>query len=98
MRSLPTRVEPVKVIIRTNGLDVISAPMAFASPVTTFKTPSGMPARAASSAKAKAENGVNSEGFSTTEQPAAKAGADFRVIMAAGKFHGVMAATTPIGC
>lgn len=34
----------------------------------------------------------------TTEQPAANAGAIFRVIMAAGKFHGVMIPHTPTGC
>ena len=33
----------------------------------------------------------------TTGQPAASAGEALRVIMAAGKFHGVIAATTPIG-
>ena len=31
-------------------------------------------------------------------QPAAKAGPALRVIMAFGKFHGVIAATTPMGC
>ena len=31
------------------------------------------------------------------QEPAASAGAALRVIIAAGKFHGVMAATTPIG-
>jgi hypothetical protein len=30
--------------------------------------------------------------------PAARAGATFRVIIENGKFHGVMAATTPTGC
>jgi hypothetical protein len=30
-------------------------------------------------------------------QPAASAGPDLRVIMALGKFHGVIAAHTPIG-
>ena len=33
-----------------------------------------------------------------TGQPAAKAGATLRVIMASGKFHGVIAAHPPIGC
>ena len=33
-----------------------------------------------------------------TVQPAASAGATLRVIMASGKFQGVMAAHTPIGC
>ena len=31
-------------------------------------------------------------------QPAANAGAALRVIIATGKFHGVMAQATPIGC
>jgi hypothetical protein len=31
-------------------------------------------------------------------QPAASAGADFRVGIADGKFHGVIPAETPIGC
>ena len=68
------------------------------SPVTTFSTPAGMPARCASSAAASAVNGVCSAGLITTGQPAASAGATLRVIIASGKFHGVMAAHTPTGC
>ncbi|MCY1508106.1 hypothetical protein D9M68_424060 [compost metagenome] len=34
----------------------------------------------------------------TMVQPAASAGPALRVIIAAGKFHGVIAAVTPIGC
>ncbi|HGJ5877027.1 MAG TPA: hypothetical protein ACHBX0_12610 [Arsenophonus sp.] len=33
-----------------------------------------------------------------TVQPAARARATFRVIMVLGKFHGVMATTTPTAC
>ena len=94
---LPISVDPVKVSLRTVGLLVISPPIAAAEPVTTLKTPGGMPARRASSASASAENGVCVAGFSTIVQPAASAGPALRVIMAAGKFHGVMAATTPTG-
>jgi VWFA-related protein len=47
---------------------------------------------------ASAENGVWEAGFNTTVQPAASAGPAFLVIMASGKFHGVMQATTPMGC
>ena len=36
-------------------------------------------------------------GLMTNVHPAASAGPALRVIMAAGKFQGVMAATTPIG-
>ena len=75
-----------------------STPIAFASPVTTFSTPGGSPARMASSARASAESGVSGAGLTTTVQPAARAGAILRVIMASGKFQGVMAPTTPIGC
>ena len=47
---------------------------------------------------ASAESGVCSAGFSTIVQPAASAGADFRVTIADGKFQGVMPAVTPTGC
>ena len=94
---LPTSVEPVKVSLRTVGLAVISPPIAAAEPVITLKTPGGTPARSASSASASAEYGVCVAGFNTMVQPAASAGPALRVIIAAGKFHGVMAATTPTG-
>ena len=61
-------------------------------------TPGGKPARCASSASASAENGVACAGLITTVQPAASAGATLRVIIEHGKFHGVIAAQTPIGC
>ncbi len=96
-RILPISVEPVKVSLRTSGLPVISPPIWVAEPVMTLNTPAGMPARCASSASARAENGVWVAGFSTIGQPAASAGPALRVIMADGKFHGVMAATTPTG-
>ncbi len=55
MSFLPMAVEPVKLSLRTMGLEVISPPMAAASPVTTLSTPAGSPARAASAASASAE-------------------------------------------
>jgi hypothetical protein len=42
-------------------------------------------------------SGVWLAGLSTTEQPAASAGAILRVAIAAGKFHGVISTDTPIG-
>ena len=45
-----------------------------------------------------ADQGVSEAGFSTTELPQASAGAIFRTGLTTGKFHGVMAATTPTGC
>ena len=96
--NFPTGVEPVKVTLRTSGLLVISAPTAGASvAVITLKIPAGTPACNASSAMASADSGVSAAGFSTTAQPAASAGATLRAIMALGKFHGVIAATTPTG-
>jgi len=95
--SLPTSVEPVKVNLRTVGFEVSSPPISFDGPVTQGKTPFGTPARSPSSHKANAENGVAVAGFSTIVQPAASAGPALRVIIAAGKFHGVIAAQTPTG-
>jgi hypothetical protein len=66
-----------------------------ALPVTTLNTPLGTPARSASSASARAENGVALAGFTTIVQPAARPGAHLRVIIAIGKFQGVIAAHTP---
>ena len=40
---------------------------------------------------------MTSEGFSTTAFPPASAGASFCASSVSGEFHGVMAATTPIG-
>ena len=59
--------------------------------------PAGMPALCANSANAKADKGVCSAGFSTQAQPTAMPGATLRVIIALGKFQGVMAAKTPTG-
>ena len=49
------------------------------------------------SVKIIALTGAISLGFNTTVQPAAKAGATFKVIWFKGKFHGVMQPTTPMG-
>src|SRR5207244_10344077 len=89
--NLPISVEPVKVSLRTIGFEVISPPISLAEPVTQEKTPFGTPARSASSASASAEKGVCVAGFNTIVQPEASAGPILRVIIAAGKFHGVIA-------
>ena len=97
--SLPTSVEPVNESLRTSGLSHITLPTAAPRrAVTTLNTPFGTPARSANSARAKAESGVSPAGLTTMVQPAASAGATLRVIIAQGKFQGVIAATTPIGC
>src|SRR5690606_32340835 len=99
IRVLPTPVEPVKVSFLTLGLPVISPPMALdEEPHSTLNTPGGTPASSAKTAMAKAERGVSLAGLATKVQPAARAGATLRAIMALGKFQGVMEATTPTGC
>src|SRR5262249_18007462 len=96
---LPTAVEPVNENLRTSGWVVSTSPTAWAAvDGTTLNTPAGTPARSASSASASADSGVSSDGLITNGQPAASAGAALRVIMALGKFQGVIAATTPTGC
>ena len=98
INCLPTAVEPVKLSLRTFGLPVISLPIAAAScPVTMFSTPSGNPARCAMMPMASAEYGVWIAGLQTTVHPAASAGPILRPSIAEGKFHGVIAATTPTG-
>ncbi len=98
--SFPTSVEPVKPSLRTVGFPVSSPPISGAScaaPVTISKTPSGSPASRPRRAIASAVSGVCSAGLSTIVQPDASAGAALRVGIAAGKFHGVMPAVTPMG-
>src|SRR6185437_6726879 len=80
--SLPISVEPVKVILRTIGLEVSSPPISVALPVRQEKTPFGTPARSASSQSASAEYGVWVAGFTTIVQPEASAGPALRVIIA----------------
>src|SRR2546421_4582548 len=93
----PISVEPVKVSMRTSGLEVSSLPITLALPVITLNTPLGTPARSASTARASAVSGVSEAGLHTTVQPTASAGATLRVIMAAGEFHRLVGADHPIG-
>ena len=100
IRMRPTAVDPVNDNLRTTGDSHSALPTSIdraSSAGTTLNTPGGKPARPASSASASADNGVCSAGLTTTVQPAASAGATLRVIIAFGKFHGVIAAATPIG-
>mmetsp|Transcript_13980 Transcript_13980/g.42641 ORF Transcript_13980/g.42641 Transcript_13980/m.42641 type:complete len:297 (-) Transcript_13980:623-1513(-) len=99
--SFPTAVEPVNESLRTSLELHSTSPIAaafLADEGMTESTPGGTPARCASSHRARAEYGVRSEGLTTIVQPAPSAGAALRVIIAEGKFQGVMAAVTPIGC
>ena len=68
-----------------------------AGPARTWRTPSGMPASEASSARRIAVSGDCSAGFRTTLLPVASAGPTFQDAISSGKFHGTTAATTPSG-
>src|SRR6056297_3631353 len=95
----PTSVEPVKVSLRTVGFSQNSLPISLErDEVTTLNTPLGMPARSARTPRTVADKGVSAAGRPTKAQPAASAGAALRVIIALGKFQGVIDAATPMGC
>ena len=65
--------------------------------MTTFSTPGGRPTSIAISPRAIAVSGVWLAGLRMTVLPHASAGATFHAASSSGKFHGTMAATTPIG-
>ena len=95
--SLPTSVDPVKATLATSGCSASRVPTTEPLPVTTCRTPSGRPASRPSSARRSAVSGVISAGFTTMVLPVARAGPTFHEVMATGKFHGMMAPTTPSG-
>ena len=97
MMRRPISVEPVNEIFRTSGWVTSASPMAEPLPGSTWRTPGGSPAACASSPKARAVSGESEAGFSTTQLPAASAGAAFQHAIGNGKFQGTMQATTPIG-
>src|SRR5207247_7864248 len=74
-----------------------AAPATEPGPGITFSTPGGSPASSASSPIRTAVSGVSSAGLSTTQLPAASAGAHFQPTMIIGKFHGMIAPITPSG-
>ena len=97
MTRAPTSVEPVKLILATSGCSTRRSPTTRPGPTTTLRTPSGMPASRASSARRSADSGVSSAGLSTTVLPQASDGPSFQLAMLSGKFHGTIRPTTPSG-
>src|SRR3954464_15390340 len=76
--SLPARVDPVNETMSTPGWRAIACPTTGPVPGTRLKTPAGStPAASITSARMNAFSGVTSLGLTTTEQPAAIAGATF---------------------
>ena len=78
----PVRSEPVNDTRGTSGCPTRASPAA-APPGTTLSTPSGSRS-AASEAITSGDNGVCSAGLSTTELPAASAGAAFMQVKRVG--------------
>src|SRR3954469_6652137 len=85
LTRLPARVEPVNEIMSTSGCAAIASPPTGPRPGTRLNTPAGStPDSSITSARMNAFNGVTSLGFTTTEQPAAIAGATFGQIWCSG--------------
>jgi hypothetical protein len=80
----PVAVEPVKASTSTSMCSANGSPTRVPWPGSTFSTPSGRPASAASAASRNALKGDRSEGLSTTELPMASAGAIFQQAISNG--------------
>ena len=75
LTARPPTSPPVKATFRVSGCLTKTSPTSVPKPVTTFSTPSGNPACVPSRESSINEAEVNSDGFTTTVFPAAKAGA-----------------------
>ena len=67
------------------------------APGSVENSPFGRPASSMMRASSSDTSGLQEAGLSSTALPAASAGAIFCASLAIGEFHGVIAATTPIG-
>ncbi len=92
----PTGVEPVKAILAMRLLVARASPASLPKPWTTLSTPGGSRSPMTSSST-QMPSGVCSAGLSTTQLPAASAGASFQAAISSGKFHGMICPTTPKG-
>jgi hypothetical protein len=75
----PTSVEPVNVTLSTRSSVTSASPAVGPWPGTTLTTPGGMSDSARIPAKARADSGVSSAGFSTIVFPVAIAGGIFHM-------------------
>ena len=96
MISRPVVVSPVKATLRMRGLDASGLPASVPKPLTTLITPGGSRSPMID-IRNRIDAGVCSAGLSTTQLPAARAGASFQTAMRIGKFHGMIWPTTPSG-
>src|SRR4051794_22866862 len=75
----------------------MASPTTLPRPGITLSTPAGRPHSLAYSANFSSDSDVFDAGLMTTVLPHASAGAIFQTASISGKFHGVMAPTTPTG-
>ena len=97
MIRLPVSVCPVNAILFTLGCETSASPISAPGPCTVLSTPAGIPTELMISIVLWVASGVVEAGFSTTVQPAASAGHTLLAMSVSGKFHGVIATTTPTG-
>src|ERR1700761_4459502 len=94
----PVAVEPVNETRSTRGSLASNAPTVWSLEVMTLTTPGGKSVCSVMiSPSTPAHHGVSGAGFSTTVLPAASAGPSLARLIWCGKFHGVIAPTTPTG-
>ena len=92
----PVVVSPVKAILAIRLLDASGLPASTPKPLTMLTTP-GRQQVADQLHHVQDRPGVCSAGLSTTQLPAASAGASFQAAIRIGKFHGMICPTTPSG-
>ena len=96
----PTRVEPVKLTLRTAGCaikDSTTLPASTGALLITLTTPGGKPASANTLPSKAWVPGLISDAFRITVFPQAKGAAIARIARIIGAFHGAMPNTTPAG-
>ena len=96
MICCPTSVEPVNATFAIRFDVARYSPISPPAPLTTFTTPGGSRSPMTSISNST-DSGVRRAGFSTTQLPAARAGAIFQLAINSGKFHGIICPTTPRG-
>ena len=96
--SRPTAVDPVKDTMSTRGSVMSSWAMSLSDAGTMLTTPAGMSVFSAMiRPNRNALHGVSMAGLSTMVFPVARIWPTLLLMISNGKFHGVMAPTTPIG-
>ena len=93
----PTSCDPVKLTASTSGDAASAAPSSSPGPSPDSARPAAVRRAGRCPRASTATPGTSSAGLKTTQLPNASAGAIFHAGIASGKFHGVIAATTPSG-